>query len=600
MAAILLAVVGLASGVFAQSAPIRAIVLDGDSAPGLPGKTFNGNYRPVINASNHVAFTARTTGTGATSGVWSDAPGAITLITQQGASAPGGGTFDSFNGVLSLWLADTGGVGFAVNALAGDSGIWVQENGVLIGVGRLGAPVPGFAGTTFSTITGPPFVAINNNGVPVFRVGTTGGATGGFTAMMLGLPSTLAVAARTQAFPPGGFVSFGIPVLNDGPIFALNASYQDTNGTNGIYRGSTGSLPLVESIAVAGGSPATGFPAGARFSGITNPIGIANPNNTIAFSGNVTGGGVTATNDGGVWIYNALGKQLVYREDQQVADLPVGVRYNDPVGASPRTPMVSDSGHLAIKGVLRSADIALNGRQAIFLRLPGGLLQTVVYETGPAPGFPMGSTVSNLSSYGTAICMNARGQIVFVCNVTLPGGVQREVLYGTDPAGRPRVLYIVNQTVLTLRPGINATLGSLFSPFTGYPFEQGGSDGRRRCLSPDGQFVFGVGYTRVPNNLGGGNGLFAITIPETCSPADIASDDGAALPPYGPGGVNNGVTEGDYNLFFANFFDANPVCDIANDDGSPLPPFGALTTNNGTTEADYNLFFAIYFDGCAL
>ncbi|MBX9737785.1 MAG: hypothetical protein K2X32_12755 [Phycisphaerales bacterium] len=84
-----------------------------------------------------------------------------------------------------------------------------------------------------------------------------------------------------------------------------------------------------------------------------------------------------------------------------------------------------------------------------------------------------------------------------------------------------------------------------------------------------------------------------------CSPADIANDDGSALPPIGQLGVNNGVTEGDYNLFFANFFDANAITDIANDDGSPLPPFGQLTTNNGVTEADYNLFFSIFFDGCS-
>jgi len=84
-----------------------------------------------------------------------------------------------------------------------------------------------------------------------------------------------------------------------------------------------------------------------------------------------------------------------------------------------------------------------------------------------------------------------------------------------------------------------------------------------------------------------------------CSPADIAFDDGSPLPPIGiPGGTNNGLTEGDYNLFFSNFFDAGLVCDIANDDGTPLPPFGLLTTNNGTTEADYNLFFSVFFDGC--
>jgi len=90
--------------------------------------------------------------------------------------------------------------------------------------------------------------------------------------------------------------------------------------------------------------------------------------------------------------------------------------------------------------------------------------------------------------------------------------------------------------------------------------------------------------------------------PTRCNPADIADDSGMplTLPPGQTGGPNNGVTEGDYNLFFATFFDAGLACDIANDDGSALPPFGTLTTNNGVTEGDYNLFFGIFFEGCAL
>ncbi len=96
----------------------------------------------------------------------------------------------------------------------------------------------------------------------------------------------------------------------------------------------------------------------------------------------------------------------------------------------------------------------------------------------------------------------------------------------------------------------------------------------------------------------------APSVTRVCA-ADIAYDTGDPLPPIGPIGpayVNNGVTEGDYNLFFANVFDANPVCDIADDTGQALPPFGnggiPPFVNNGTTEADYNLFFSIFFDGC--
>ena len=106
------------------------------------------------------------------------------------------------------------------------------------------------------------------------------------------------------------------------------------------------------------------------------------------------------------------------------------------------------------------------------------------------------------------------------------------------------------------------------------------------------------------------------TFPARCNGADIAYDNGDFLPRAeivdgtngtpaipGPfGGVNNGVTEADYNVFFANFFDANAVADIANDDGvSRVPtPAPGTVVNNGVTEGDYNYFFSVFFDGCSL
>jgi hypothetical protein len=103
--------------------------------------------------------------------------------------------------------------------------------------------------------------------------------------------------------------------------------------------------------------------------------------------------------------------------------------------------------------------------------------------------------------------------------------------------------------------------------------------------------------------------------PARCNGADIAYDDSEFLPRaeivdgtngtpeiIGPfTGTNNGVTEADYNVFFANYFDANSVCDVANDDNSsrvPTPAPGTVT-NNGVTEGDYNFFFSVFFDGCA-
>ncbi len=93
-----------------------------------------------------------------------------------------------------------------------------------------------------------------------------------------------------------------------------------------------------------------------------------------------------------------------------------------------------------------------------------------------------------------------------------------------------------------------------------------------------------------------------IEFAQRCSPADIADDAGQSLgSPLVPAlGVNNGVTEGDYNAFFSGFFDAIAYCDIADDAGAALPPFtaGPPGVNNGVTEGDYNVFFSVFFDGC--
>ncbi|MBX9736849.1 MAG: hypothetical protein K2X32_07980 [Phycisphaerales bacterium] len=114
--------------------------------------------------------------------------------------------------------------------------------------------------------------------------------------------------------------------------------------------------------------------------------------------------------------------------------------------------------------------------------------------------------------------------------------------------------------------------------------------------------IGGASYKIRVGGFQGAVGQAVLTIRVAgCSPADIAFDTGDALPPFNinPPGVNNGVTEGDYNLFFSGYFDALAYCDIADDQGTALAPFGnPVGANNGVTEGDYNCFFSIYFDGC--
>ncbi len=109
------------------------------------------------------------------------------------------------------------------------------------------------------------------------------------------------------------------------------------------------------------------------------------------------------------------------------------------------------------------------------------------------------------------------------------------------------------------------------------------------------------------STLGANASLLRIAVtPRRCSPVDIANDQGEAIHNYSaipnPVVPNNGLSEGDYNLFFSVFFDAGAPADIASDSGELLPPFGnggtTTSPNNGVTEADYNVFFSLFFNGC--
>ncbi len=100
--------------------------------------------------------------------------------------------------------------------------------------------------------------------------------------------------------------------------------------------------------------------------------------------------------------------------------------------------------------------------------------------------------------------------------------------------------------------------------------------------------------------------------PASCSPADIAGDDGTPLGTAGYVGTNSGVNEGDYNAWFAAegfYYQATftadervwRFCDIANSAGEIAPRFGG--TNSGgpdgvVNEGDYNAFFNAVFSGC--
>jgi cyclophilin family peptidyl-prolyl cis-trans isomerase len=156
--------------------------------------------------------------------------------------------------------------------------------------------------------------------------------------------------------------------------------------------------------------------------------------------------------------------------------------------------------------------------------------------------------------------------------VTLPGG--GPLTYSATSSNTNVVQVAVNASTLTLTYVANAS---------------GSSEITVRAESTDGTFITDKFVAHV-----------------RCNPADIADDQGSILPsPVG----NSGVNEGDFNAFFSSsgfFFQSGlgisavgQSCDIADDQGNPRQLNVPNVPNNGVNEGDFNLFFNNLFAPCA-
>ncbi|MBX9735687.1 MAG: hypothetical protein K2X32_02070 [Phycisphaerales bacterium] len=294
----------------------------------------------------------------------------------------------------------------------------------------------------------------------------------------------------------------------------------------------------------------------------------------------------------------------------------------------------------------------LISRRGIFRASSAGIVP-LLNEGDSIPGV---GVVESIQTGPTTLIAASAAETLFTAFVAAPGGLQTKVLLRHTSAGIERVLSvgdvlpgavcreITSLDLLAAESGrclVSVTTPSVAGSSLYVVSAQGLSKvvepGQTISVAPFGDVTVtsatSIATGRAPGSSSGGNAsglrdrfvvvnavvnaggsarrvILRAELPGVsvtrCSPADIADDQGTALPPNGNGGiapaVNNGVTEGDYNLFFSQYFEAGVACDIADDTGQALPPFGnggiPPFVNNGVTEGDYNLFFAVYFNGC--
>ncbi|MBA4106104.1 MAG: hypothetical protein C0485_10120 [Pirellula sp.] len=327
-------------GLWSSGGGATALVArEGNQAVGTAaGVEFAGLIDPTFNNSGQSAFRSTLSGAGVTAanddGVWSQKLGLLGLIARAGNAAPGtpaGLNFASFTAGLPS-INDAGNVSFrAIVAGAGvttanDTGLWVERGGAVALVAREGSPAAGLeAGTNYGSFSEP---VLNSAGQTAFVATLVGGVNAKNVALFAETGNASAVVVRKGDAAPNVaagsvFANFASPLFNASNDFAFQATISGpnviTSNNDGVWIKQDGAL---KPIALEG-APAPGAGASELFSSFTELA--LNASGQIAFFGTLTGAGVTAANDGGIWATTATGElRLVAREGSPLAPGQVG------------------------------------------------------------------------------------------------------------------------------------------------------------------------------------------------------------------------------------------------------------------------------------
>jgi hypothetical protein len=220
-------------------------------------------------------------------------------------------------------------VGTAVNS-TNARGIWSEGGGAPLHlVAREGWLAPG-TGLAFLTMGVP---SINYQGHVAFgaRLESQDGVVTGASGIWAETPAGLALVARSGQFATGSdwpqqFFSFGAPIIGDNGRVAFSATvagpriFEDVND-RGIWMTTRGGL---FSVAQAG-EQAPGVPAGVVF-GDCSPqdfVPTMNARGQVAFTACLTGPGVAAHNNRGIFAMNTRGELIkIARTGEQIEVKP--------------------------------------------------------------------------------------------------------------------------------------------------------------------------------------------------------------------------------------------------------------------------------------
>jgi hypothetical protein len=430
------------------AADLRPVVLLGDVAPGTEGRKFFAFGVPQLSNTGHVSFWAELCcpidPAGNKRGLWTNAPGPLTLAARDGEQAPqmpagvtflglSGGTFNDLGQVAFAGL--TVGAGLGPVEVGDRQGIWSNEGGsALRQVARSNDPAPGaLSGVRYWFFDD--LVHLNNAGDIVFQARLKNGGVDATNdrGIWRDRGAGPALLARTGDAAPGGAMgellsSINVRALNEAGQVALHGiltgpGVNDSN-SQAIWIEDAGSFRMIARTGAAA-------PGGGAFQSFA-PSAFGD-SGQIAFPGSVVGAGITAANDEAVWQERGGILEAVVQEGQ-LAPSAGGASFSGAFSIS----NLNDTGELVFSSALVGPGIDSTNNGGIWLRGPMGVRE-VARKGATAPGIPMGARFAALNLGGS----NNAGHLVFQGRVVGPGitSSNDEASWVQQGNGAPRLLF---------------------------------------------------------------------------------------------------------------------------------------------------------------
>ena len=379
----------------ADAVTFQTIAKTGDVAPGTGGATFSGFGSAALNDTGGAAFVGVLTGTGVNSANDTGIFTPSALVAREGDAAPGtgGATYTSLGSPAHNDAGET-----AFRASLGGTGVDSTNNaGIFTGSGlvtRKGDEAPGTGGATYTDFGTP---ALNDAGDTAFLGFLTG--AGVTSANGVGIFTPTAQVARAGDMVPGPGVAtyrtFGNTALND----AGETAFTGVLTGKGVSSTNDTGIFTSQGPLVREGDPAPGAGA-ATFSAFGSPA--FNNGGEAAFFALLTGKGVTPTNRFGIFTSSAL----VAREGD-AAPGTGGANYSSFFG----TVALNDAGETAFLASLGGAGGPPTTNSGLFLSDGLGATQLIL-RTGDLIDLG-GGDLRTVSDIVDLEGLNGLGQLAF-------------------------------------------------------------------------------------------------------------------------------------------------------------------------------------------